>query len=352
MDMNINRLPSPTWNWLRMNRAAVEGVETINTGRNTRAVPAAVHYAEEKVSPLAGTETALGSDMDALIRESGVPYQVFRTDEASAVEEPVRLSFVYEDGASDANAVDLVCEAGSSMTVLMDLRAEASAGGTAALQTKYVVEDGASLTIVQTVIGGSSFRLLNDIGGICREGSRCRVIQLLLSGHETYMGCYTALKGDSSDFKADIGYLGRNDEKIDMNYIANHNGKKSTCSMKASGVLRDRAQKLFRGTIDLRRGAAESEGVEKEDVFLMDEGVVNRTVPVILCTEEDVFGSHGATIGRLDDDTVFYMGSRGLSKEEVYEMMARARLETVVAMIPDRSARKAAADWLDRQLKA
>ena len=67
----------------------------------------------------------------------------------------------------------------------------------------------------------------------------------------------------------------------------------------------------------------------------MDDRVVNQTIPLILCEEEDVEGNHGATIGRLDDALLFYMQSRGLTREQVYEMMAKARIAAVCAKISD-----------------
>ncbi len=68
---------------------------------------------------------------------------------------------------------------------------------------------------------------------------------------------------------------------------------------------------------------------------MMDDTVRNQTLPVILCTEEDVVGNHGATIGRLDESVLFYLQSRGMDREAVYEMMADARVASVVHLIED-----------------
>ena len=67
----------------------------------------------------------------------------------------------------------------------------------------------------------------------------------------------------------------------------------------------------------------------------MDETVRNRTVPLILCAEEDVEGAHGASIGRIDDEQVFYMQSRGIPTDKIYELMAKARIGQIVAKIGD-----------------
>ena len=84
--------------------------------------------------------------------------------------------------------------------------------------------------------------------------------------------------------------------------MALHEGKKTQSNMQAGGVLRDHAFKLYRGTIDFKWGAKGAVGNEKEDVLLLSNDVVNQTIPLILCAEEDVEGNHGATIGKLDDE--------------------------------------------------
>ena len=117
--------------------------------------------------------------------------------------------------------------------------------------------------------------------------------------------------------------------------------------MKLNGVLREQADKIFRGTIDFKHGCSGASGTEKEDVLLMDPTVGNKTVPLILCQEENVSGTHGATIGRLGKDLLFYLESRGMTKAEVYEMMARARIDSVADHIHDDMIRELISDELD-----
>ena len=87
-------------------------------------------------------------------------------------------------------------------------------------------------------------------------------------------------------------------------------------------------------------------GNEKEDVLMMDDEVQNQTIPLILCAEEDVVGNHGATIGRLDDSLMFYLESRGMDRDQIYEMMAKARLDSVIRLIPDEKWREDINTWL------
>ena len=75
------------------------------------------------------------------------------------------------------------------------------------------------------------------------------------------------------------------------------------------------------------------------DILLIDDDVVNQTIPLILCDEEDVEGNHGATIGKLDEELLFYMQSRGLPVDTIYEMMASAHVEALLGQVPDEKTR-------------
>ena len=74
--------------------------------------------------------------------------------------------------------------------------------------------------------------------------------------------------------------------------------------------------------------------------------VVNKILPVILCDEEDVEGNHGATMGRLNEDLLFYIKSRGIPQEEVYELMSRARIEEIAQKIEDVQARNTVLEYI------
>ena len=96
----------------------------------------------------------------------------------------------------------------------------------------------------------------------------------------------------------------------------------------------DAAEKIFRGTIDFVRGSADSVGAETEQVLLLGDDVVNKTIPVILCAEENVQGSHGAAIGELDEETLFY-SVRAAWTVHRQKIDSAAKLEAKIQKIGD-----------------
>ena len=217
------------------------------------------------------------------------------------------------------------------------------------LQLKIYAEENArlDLSVVQTT--GKNLQVFSDIGGILEKNAAVDLVKMELGGKEVYSGAYMDLKGDTSSFKAHIGYLGQEKQRLDMNYVARHHGKKTESLMESSGVLSDEAFKLFRGTIDFIKGCPGSVGNEKEDVLLLGDDVVNQTIPLILCEEEDVEGNHGASIGELDEKTLFYLMSRGFTKEAAQQMIARARLDAVANQIMEPSVREKTLKYMEER---
>ena len=95
----------------------------------------------------------------------------------------------------------------------------------------------------------------------------------------------------------------------------------------------------------------EINGAETENVLLLGEDVRNKTIPLILCAEEDVNGSHGATIGELDEETLFYYASRGIDKKNAEDIMTKGRIEVIIRKINDEDTEKLAEEQLEEVLQ-
>ncbi len=206
--------------------------------------------------------------------------------------------------------------------------------------TDVKVEKGASLHLVQVQRLGEKTEFSNQVNVHFGAGANFDFTRLIVSGAKTWDSLDVKLAGTGSYLNVDLGYLLKGTEELDVNYLASHTGKKTESVINVSGVLRDESKKIFRGTIDFIRGCSGAVGNELEDVLMMDKTVKNKTIPLILCAEEDVVGNHGATIGRLPEELVFYMGTRGFSQEQIYETMAAAKVGKVIRLIPDGDLKK------------
>ena len=246
------------------------------------------------------------------VNETKLPWDKEHTTElpeetvtAGSTEE-VRFSITGE-GRYSSKKIHIIAPAGKQVTVFMDYQTEEKL----AVRTSLSVEEHARV--------------------------RLELVQIYLGKGDIYSDTTINLNGDASSFRSDIGYIGQHTHIIDMNEVVNHFGKHTESEINVGGALRDGAKKIFRGTIDFKTGSSDSVGNELENVLMLGDDVENKTVPVILCSEENVVGNHGATIGELDEDTMFYFASRGIDKEHAENIMARANIDRLKGIIKDDS---------------
>jgi Fe-S cluster assembly scaffold protein SufB len=332
IDMIINNLPAPTWERLRMNRANVSGAAL--DGQGMVDCSGGLSLSAGDAQAFSTISTGSGKDVDHLLSAAGVtPVQL--TVAAGACPAATRLNFSWAEGEKTGHQLLISLGEGSEATVLMDYTAPEGTSGTGAVQTKIKAEKNAHLRLVQIQRLGQGFTFFNDMGADCAEGAQVELIQLFLSGKTTYAGCETTLTGKNSRFNASLAYALSEEQKLDMNYVARHVGQHTESDMNAAGSLQGSSAKLFRGTIDFVKGCAGSVGNEKEEVLLIDENTVNQTIPLILCAEEDVEGNHGASLGKPDEEVLFYLAARGIPEAEAYALLARAKLDVVAGLIWD-----------------
>lgn len=158
------------------------------------------------------------------------------------------------------------------------------------------------------------------------------------------------LDGDESTAEINSVYLGDDKRRLDFNYVIRQRGLRTNAVMNVRGALNGECNKIFRGTLDFQRGAKGSIGRELEEVIILSDTVRNRSVPLMLSNEDDVDGHHAVSVGRLDDEKIFYLMSRGLDKFEAEKLIIEAAFNPVLEKISDESLRAEIFDELQRRL--
>ena len=216
------------------------------------------------------------------------------------------------------------------------------------IQTKVYAQENANVNIVKVQLFDKNTLHFDDTLFIEDENANVKFSQIELGAKHVDSGVHNVLRGYKSNFTSDVAYICQNAQVLDMNHIVIHKGKKTECKMNVNGTLKDEACKTYRGTIDLQKGCAGAKGNEMEETLLLSPKAVNKSLPIILCDEEDVEGEHGATLGRISSEILFYMQSRGISKEAAEAIMARAKVQAVADTIPSDSIKEKIYDYLDK----
>lgn len=158
------------------------------------------------------------------------------------------------------------------------------------------------------------------------------------------------LKGYKSIGNIETIYLGDKERNLDINYLINHYGKETRSDIEARGALLDKSKKVFKGTLDFKKGSNKSKGKEEEYTILLSPKVTNKSVPILLCTEEDVDGQHAASSGRIDENRLFYIMSRGFSEAEAKKLIIEAAFNPIIDKIPSEELKTSISNSIRRKL--
>ena len=145
-------------------------------------------------------------------------------------------------------------------------------------------------------------------------------------------------------------YLGTDNQIKDINYIAELRGEKTNMEMDLQGALKDNSKKNFKGTIDFKKGSKKAKGHENESCMMLSDKAKSLALPMLLCTEEDVEGEHSTSSGKADEKELFYIMSRGLSRNEAIKLMVKAKFYDIIARIQEENLKKEVIEEIDRRL--
>lgn len=337
-DITINKLPAPTWTWLKVNDKTVAVPDNlVMTETDLDNLPDEVSVGAIDYSSICLGEVELGAgeEFRKVSDKSGIGVNSYTVAAGTKVEEPLRLGIDYNsmnEGDGYLGRTSIVLGEEAELTCIITYKGKPQF---AANDIRIRGAKNAKLTLVEIFQLEDGSNLVDSIGGRYLEKGGLKLIQISSGAGNLALSCAAELDGYKSNLDIDTGYLVKGNDNLDINYVARHKGKKTDSKINVSGVLRDNASKTFRGTIDFIKGCKDATGDEREDVLLMDEGVRNSTVPLILCAEEDVEGAHGASIGKISDDILLYFETRGIPEADVVELMAQSRIDAVAGRIPD-----------------
>ena len=241
--------------------------------------------------------------------------------------------------ASDANASDDSANASDALP-------------TSAALTRIVVETGAKLHLIEMLGVNEDQQHLESVGLEIHQDAAVDVKQYALGGLTIGLGLTANLVGARARLDLNNRYHATHEETLDINHLVRMRGTSTRAQLTESGVLNEAAKKTLRATINLIRGAKDAQGNEIETVMILGDDVVNKTMPVILCDEDDVAGNHGATIGSVSPEQLDYLAARGLSRQAAEQLFVRALFEDAIINAPEEISHRVAVERCEAELGA
>lgn len=353
----INRANVPaaqTWNRLRANSLSLTVPDHADAGTVYLPLPRLF----ERI------ECGMGQEVTDYVESQAFKSDFYNVPARTKREEPIVVAISAAQNQC-ANTGIIVREGAEATVVIAAFAGDASdgapAGGaangsnalpTSAALTRIVVETGAKLHLIEMLGVNEGQQHLESVGLEVHQDAAVDVKQYALGGSTIGLGLTANLVGARARLDLNNRYHATHEETLDINHLVRMRGTSTRALLTESGVLNEAAKKTLRATIDLVRGAKDAQGNEIETVMILGDDVVNKTMPAILCDEDDVAGNHGATIGSVSPEQLDYLAARGLSRQAAEQLFVRALFEDAIINAPEEISHRVAVERCEAELGA
>lgn len=352
----INRANVPaaqTWNRLRANSLSVTVPNHADAGTVYLPLPRLF----ERI------ECGMGQEVTDYVESQAFKSDFYNVPARTKREEPIVVAV--SAAQNQCANTGIIVRKGAEATVVIaafagDVDGDAPTGSdanddalpTSAALTRIVVEAGAKLHLIEMLGVNEDQQHLESVGLEIHQDAAVDVKQYALGGSTIGLGLTANLVGARARLDLNNRYHATHEETLDINHLVRMRGTSTRAQLTESGVLNEAAKKTLRATIDLVRGAKDAQGNEIETVMILGDDVINKTMPVILCDEDDVAGNHGATIGSVSPEQLDYLAARGLSRQAAEQLFIRALFEDAIINAPEEISHRVAVERCEAELGA
>jgi Fe-S cluster assembly protein SufD len=256
---------------------------------------------------------------------------VVRIPKETVIEKPITFEFSAEPGTAIFPRIVVIAEAGSKATLVERFTTTGKSFTNSAVQ--IVVEDNSNLT---------HYRIQHESAEAFNYGVTEIKMGRASSYNSTNINLGGALSRHDMDLKfaaegaeawVDGLYMLNGEQHHDTHSIIDHLVPNCTSHQNYKGVLNDRSRAVFNGKVFVRLDASGTDAIQSNKNLLLSNDARVDTKPQLEIFNDDVKCAHGATVGQLEDEELFYLLTRGLPPTLARNLLTYGFAEEVINKI-------------------
>jgi Fe-S cluster assembly protein SufD len=230
----------------------------------------------------------------------------------------------------------VVVEDGASVTFVHETASPTEAAGQAlhAGVVELVVGAGAQLTFVELQTWGEHvWNITHERSTVERDG-RLDWIFGAVGSQLTKNFSELSLTGQGAEGRMSGFYFADGSQHLDHDTQQNHMAPSTTSDLLFKGALVGRSRSVWQGMIYVAPGAQKTDGYQANRNLLLSRQARADSIPGLEILADDVRCTHGATVGQLEDEPIYYLMSRGLPRKDAERIMIDGFFAPVMERIP------------------
>jgi Fe-S cluster assembly protein SufD len=265
---------------------------------------------------------------------------------------PVRL-FHWLGGAGSASMPRslVIVEEGAEITVIEEQLSEPAEGPAFHCGgTEVFVGDGAKLTFATLQDWGRNVYHYGNARAELGRDAELQWIQVMVGGRSTKANAWFNLNGPGARAYVHGFMFGDQRQHFHLHTLQRHLQPNCTSDLLIKGCLKDRARSVYQGLIQVAEGAQRTDAYQANRNLLLSDQARADSIPGLEILANDVRCTHGATLGYIDPEHLYYLMARGLPPVEAQRLIVEAFFEPVLDRIPLQAVRDRLRDEIARKI--
>ena len=260
----------------------------------------------------------------------------------SALDEPILVFFIstQTDLGNSSHPRNLIlAEKGAKLTVLECYARTTNAAYFTNTVTEVVLGDGTALEYCKFQDESSEAFHVASLHAVLGRNCNFTAHSVATGARLSRNNIRIKLDGEGSDCTLNGLYLTKGDQLCDHHMIVEHAKPHCNSHEYFNGILDGRSRGVFHGRILVRPEAQKTDAKQTNKNLLLSDDATANTKPQLEIYADDVKCTHGATIGQLNEESIFYLRARGIGLETARRMLIHAFAGEIIARIKCEAAR-------------
>lgn len=268
------------------------------------------------------------------------------------IKQPITAYYV-QDSTQDTDFIHhvlIVAEQNSEFSYLENLQTMGDHKNLANMVVEVIAKDNSHVHFSAVdAFGKSVTTYLNRRGHLMRDARIDWALGFMNDGN--IIGDFDSdLVGDGSHAETKVVAISTGKQIQGIDTRVTNIGPRSIGHILQHGVILEDATLTFNGIGHIIKGAKGADAQQENRVLMLSRTARGDANPLLLIDENDVQAGHAASVGRVNEQQMYYLMSRGLSKEVAQRLVIRGFLGAVLTEIPDKNVRQQLTDTIERKL--
>lgn len=258
-------------------------------------------------------------------------FQVITIPRETSVDTSIELKFAGNENAAIFPHVLIIAESGSKATIVESYASTAKSFTNAAVQ--IVVEDNANLTHYRVQRDSAEAFHVGTTEVFVFGGGRYDSTNINLGGAISRHDIDLKFKAEGGEAWVDGLYMLNGSQHADTHSIIDHMVPNCTSHQTYKGVLNDKSRGVFNGKVFVRENAHGTDAQQSNKNLLLSNDARVDTKPQLEIFNDDVKCAHGATVGQLEEEELFYLLTRGLPDTLARNLLTYGFAEAIIRKV-------------------